>query len=63
VALAPMRTQKTTGMMGTVVGRAACLCRRLGIGPRSLSQWHLDTLLQALADPASTGLNPASTPG
>lgn len=63
VALAPVRTQKTTGMMGTVVGRAACLCRRLGVGPRELYQQHLDQLLQILADPASIGLSPASTPG
>ena len=36
VALAPVRVQNTTGMMGTVVGRAAALCRRLGVEPRAL---------------------------
>lgn len=51
VALAPVRTMHTTGMMGTVVGRASLLCRRLGVAPRTLAQRHLPALLQLLADP------------
>ncbi|MDA3959837.1 MAG: FAD-dependent oxidoreductase [Planctomycetota bacterium] len=51
VALAPVRTQMTTGMMGTVVGRAAWLCQFLGVEPRGLYTDHLARLLQVLADP------------
>ena len=51
VALAPVRTQKTTGMMGTVVGRAAWLCRKHGVQPRALYTDHLNELKRLLADP------------
>lgn len=51
VALAPVRTMRTTGMMGTVVGRAALLCRRLGVPPRALAHERLPDLLALLADP------------
>ncbi|MDA3961563.1 MAG: FAD-dependent oxidoreductase [Planctomycetota bacterium] len=51
VALAPVRTQKTTGMMGTVVGRAALLCRRLGVDPRAIYSDHLDEFKRLLAKP------------
>lgn len=51
VALAPVRTMQTTGMMGTVVGRAAALCRRLEVRPRALAGAHLPDLLRLLADP------------
>lgn len=51
VALAPVRTMKTTGMMGTVVGRAALLCRQLGCEPRGLHDHHLARFLALLADP------------
>jgi hypothetical protein len=52
VALAPVRTMQTTGMMGTVVGRAAALCRRLDIRPRALAGPQLPALLAQLAEPA-----------
>jgi hypothetical protein len=51
VALAPVRTMQTTGMMGTVVGRAARLCCALGVRPRALWSEHLADLLRLLADP------------
>lgn len=55
VALAPVRTMQTTGMMGTVVGRAALLCRHLACDPHELHDRHLPRLLELLADPRAGG--------
>lgn len=51
VALAPVRVMNTTGQMGAVVGRAAFLCRSLGVAPRELYEKHLDAFKRLLADP------------
>ena len=48
VALAPVRTMNTTAQMGTVVGRAAVLCRTLNVDPRALYTTHLKELLASL---------------
>ncbi len=61
VALAPVRVMNTTGQMGTVVGRAAYLCRRLGVEPRGLVSDHLEELKALLAKPAAAN-RPASSP-
>jgi hypothetical protein len=41
----------TTGMMGTVVGRAALVCQRHRCDPRAVYADHLTELLGLLADP------------
>lgn len=51
VGLLPVRVMNTTGMMGTVVGRAAALCARMGVSPRALATERLDALKAMLADP------------
>jgi hypothetical protein len=48
VALAPVRVMNTTAQMGTVVGRAAFLCRKLDTVPRKLYTTHLTELLALL---------------
>lgn len=42
VALGTVRVQRTTGMMGEVVGMAASLCKRHNTDPRGVFQKHLD---------------------
>ena len=49
--LAPVRVMNTTAMMGTVVGRAAYLCRYFGVEPRGLYDKHLNDFRQLLTDP------------
>jgi len=49
VALGTVRVQRTTGMMGEVLGMAASLCRQHGTTPRGVYQQHLDEL-KALMD-------------
>jgi len=44
VALGTVRVQKTTGMMGEVVGMAASLATKRKTGPRGVYQNHLDEL-------------------
>jgi hypothetical protein len=44
VALGTVRVQRTTGMMGEVVGMAASLCKRHNTDPRGVYQNHLDEL-------------------
>ena len=51
VGLAPVRVMNTTGMMGTVVGRAAYLCRKLNLDPRGLYEKRLEDFKRLLADP------------
>jgi len=51
VGLAPVRVMNTTAMMGTVVGRAAYICRRRGCDPRGVYEKHLDEFKELLAEP------------
>jgi hypothetical protein len=44
VALGTVRVQRTTGMMGEVVGMTASLCKRHNTDPRGVYQKHLDEL-------------------
>jgi len=44
VALGTVRVQRTTGMMGEVLGMAAALCKRHDTAPRGVYQDHLDEL-------------------
>ncbi len=43
-ALGSARLQRTTGMMGEVVGMAASICRKENAGPRGVYENHLDKL-------------------
>jgi hypothetical protein len=51
VGLLPVRNMNTTAMMGTVVGRAAWLCRRLNIDPRDVYAKHWEEFTQILRNP------------
>lgn len=44
VALGTVRVQRTTGMMGEVLGMAAVLCKRHDTNPRGVYQQHLEEL-------------------
>ena len=44
VALGTVRVQRTTGMMGEVVGMAASVCNRHGVLPRGVYDHYLDEL-------------------
>jgi hypothetical protein len=44
VALGTIRVQRTTGMMGEVLGMAASLCKQHDTMPRGVYQEHLDSL-------------------
>lgn len=48
VALGSTRVQRTTGMMGEVVGLAASLCKKHGVDPRGVYAEHLDELKSLL---------------
>jgi len=48
VALGTVRVQKTTGMMGEVVGMAASLSKKHNTDPRGVYQMHLDELRQLM---------------
>ena len=48
VALGTVRVQKTTGMMGEVVGMAASLAKRHDTDPRGVYREHLDELKQLM---------------
>ena len=43
-ALGTTRVQRTTGMMGEVVGMAVSLCKKYGIEPRGVYAEHLEEL-------------------
>lgn len=47
-ALGTVRVMRTGGMMGEVVGYAACLCRKYDINPRKLYEEHLDEFIEQL---------------
>ena len=51
VGLAPVRVMNTTGMMGTVVGRAAYLCRKHNADPRAVYEKHLEEFKALLTNP------------
>jgi hypothetical protein len=42
VALGTVRVQRTTGMMGEVVGMAVAIARRHGVEPRQVYEGHLE---------------------
>ncbi len=44
VALGTVRVQRTTGMMGEVLGMAAAICRKHSCTPRGVYERHLDEL-------------------
>ncbi len=44
VALGTVRVQRTTGMMGEVVGMAAAICRKHACKPRDVYEHHLEEL-------------------
>lgn len=48
VALGTVRVQRTTGMMGEVLGMAALLCKRHERDPRGIYEHHLDELKQLM---------------
>ena len=48
VALGTVRVQKTTGMMGEVVGMAASVCRRHDVLPREVYGKHFDELARLM---------------
>jgi len=51
VALGSVRVQRTTAMMGAVIGRAAYLCKSHNTTPRGLYEKYLQEFLDLLADP------------
>ena len=57
VALGSYRVENTCGMMGTMVGRAAALCLRLGVSPRKLGKSHLAELKAVLSKPETICYN------
>ncbi len=48
VALGTVRVQRTTGMMGEVVGMAASLCKKHNVDPRGVYERHVDELKQLM---------------
>jgi hypothetical protein len=48
VALGTIRVQRTTGMMGEVVGMAASLCKKHSTTPRGVYENHLQELIELL---------------
>ncbi len=48
VALGTVRVQRTTGMMGEVVGMAASLCKKYNVDPRTVYQDHLNELKELM---------------
>ena len=58
VALGTVRVQRTTGMMGEVLGLAVSLCKKHGCDPRSVYEKHLAEFRELLEQ----GVPPAQTP-
>lgn len=50
VALGTVRVQRTTGMMGEVLGMAASLCRKHSCDPRDVYEKHLPELIEMMED-------------
>lgn len=55
VALGTVRVQRTTGMMGEVVGMAASLCKKYRTSPRGVYENHLDELKRLMQRGAGRG--------
>jgi len=53
VALGAVRVQKTTGLMGVVIGRAAALCKKHDTTPRGIYEKYLEEFKTLLAQPGS----------
>jgi hypothetical protein len=60
VALGTVRVQRTTGMMGEVLGMATSLCRRHGVDPRQVYAQHLDELKSLLARGVGRSAEPSA---
>lgn len=60
VALGTVRVQRTTGMMGEVVGMAASLCKTHNVDPRGVYERHVDELKQLMK--RGVGKVPRSAP-
>jgi hypothetical protein len=58
VALGTVRVQRTTGMMGEVVGMAASLCKKHEVDPRGVYERHVNELKQLM----QRGVGKASLP-
>lgn len=52
-ALGTIRVMKTCGMMGVVVGKAAAVGKKHGVGPREVYYQHLDELVELLRLPGN----------
>ena len=57
VALGTIRVQRTTGMMGEVVGMAASLCKRHETTPRGVYEQYLDELKAMMRQGVGRGLS------
>lgn len=57
VALGTVRVQRTTGMMGEVVGMAASLCKKHETTPRGVYEKHLDGLKSLMSRGVGKGGN------
>ena len=60
-ALGSLRLQRTTGMMGEVVGMAASICKENGVDPRGVYQHHLADLKALMTE--GTGKKPEQYDG
>ena len=60
-ALGATRLQRTTGMMGEIVGMAASICKEQGVDPRGVYQNHLDDLKALMTE--GTGKKPEKYEG
>ncbi len=58
VALGTVRVQRTTGMMGEVIGMAASLCKKHACSPRAVYERYLDELKQRM----QSGVPKSKTP-
>ena len=54
VALGTVRVQRTTGMMGEVLGMAASLCKKHDCTPREVYRQHLDELIAMMTEGVPT---------
>ncbi len=63
VALGTVRVQRTTGMMGEVVGMAASLCARHNTDPRGVYERHLEELRELMRQGVGRTDVSSSAPG
>ena len=57
IALGTVRVQRTTGMMGEVVGVAAYLCKKQKCLPRDVYEHHLDEFMKLVGKRCAIRLN------